>query len=127
MADKNVMVANKADGSNATKSNYKLKVYYCGETPEDSGQSEVVLNDLDYKHRPWLVKFYTRDGVCHQYTDTLGVYRRISKDMGKVLDAVLVNAKQRQAVGKIVDNMLLEYLGRDMAGEKDSILDPCEY
>lgn len=127
MADKNVMVANKADASKATKSNNKLKVYYFGESPEESGQSEIVLDSLDYKHRPWLVKYYTKDGVCHQYADTLGVYRRVSRDISTVLDAVIVNAKQKAAVDKIINDKLLEYLGKDMAGENDGILDPCEY
>lgn len=127
MANKNAMAANKADASKAAKSNIKLKAYYYGENPEDSGQAEVIVDELDYKHRPWLVKFYTRDGVCHQYADTLGVYHRVSKDMAQILDAVIVNAKQRAAVGKIVNDKLLDYLGTDMAGEKDGILDPCEY
>lgn len=127
MADKNVMVANKADASKATKSNNKLKVYYSGESPEESGQSEIVLDSLDYKHRPWLVKYYTKDGVCHQYADTLGIYRRVSRDISTVLDAVIVNAKQKAAVDKIINDKLLEYLGKDMAGENDGILDPCEY
>lgn len=127
MADKNVMVANKPDGSKATKSQYKLKVYYYGESPEDNGESEVVLDNLDYDHRPWLVKFYTKDGVCHQYADTLGVYRRVSQDISRVLDAVIVNAKQKAAVDKIISDKLLDYLGNDIAGEKDSLLDPCEF
>ena len=127
MANKNAMAANKADASKAAKSKCKLKAYYYGESPEDSGQAEVIVDELDSKHRPWLIKFYTRDGVCHQYADTLGVYRRVSKDMAQILDAVIVNAKQRVAVGKIVDNKLLDYLGTDMAGEKDGILDPCDY
>ena len=127
MADKNVMAANKPDGSRATKSNYKLKIYYSGASPEDSGQSEVVLDGLDYKHRPWLVKFYTRDGVCHQYADTLGVYRRVSSDISHILDAVIVNAKQKAAVDKIICDKLLDYLGTDMSNEKDAISDPCEY
>lgn len=127
MTDKNVTVVNKADASKTTKSNYKLKVYYSGESPEESGQSEVVLDNLDYKHRPWLVKFYTRNGVCHQYADTLGIYRRVSKDLSDILDAVIVNTKQRTAIDKIISNKLLDYLGRDMAGENDGILDPCEY
>lgn len=127
MANKNAMAANKADASKAAKSNIKLKAYYYGESPEDSGQAEVIIDKLDYKHRPWLVKFYTRNGVCHQYADTLGIYHRVSKDMAQILDAVIVNAKQRAAVGKIVNDKLLDYLGTDMAGEKDGILDPCEY
>jgi hypothetical protein len=121
------MADNKAEALKEANSKYQLKVYYSGPTLEESGQSEVVLDNLDYKHRPWLIKFYTKDGVCHQFADTLGVYRKISQDMAAILDAVIVNAKQRQAVDKIVDDMLLNYLGTDVAGERDSILDPCEY
>lgn len=127
MADKNVMVANKPDGSKATESNCKLKVYYDGESLEDSGQLEIVIDELDRKHRPWLVKFYTKDGVCHQYADTLGIYRRVTKDISNILDAVIVNAKQKSAVDKIISDKLLEYLGRDMSGERDGILDPCDF
>lgn len=127
MADKNVMVANKPDGSKATKPDCKLKVYYDGESPEESGQSEVIVDGLDQRHRPWLVKFYTEEGVCHQYADTLGVYRRVSKDISHILDAVIVNAKQKAAVDKIISDKLLEYLGTDMSGERDGILDPCEF
>ena len=127
MANKNAMAENKANlATKSAKSKCKLKVYYYGETPEDSGNAEVILDELDYKHRPWLIKFYTKDGVCHQYTDTLGVYHRVSRDMSQILDAIIVNAKQRAAVDKIVGNTLLNYLGRDLAGEKDSLLDPSD-
>ena len=121
------MADNKAQALKEANSKYQLKVYYSGDDPTECGQAEVILDDLDYKHRPWLVKFYTKDGVCHQYADTLGVYRKISQDMAQILDAVIVNAKQREAVDKIIGNTLLGYLGSDMAGERDSILDPCEY
>lgn len=127
MADKNVMVANKPDGSKATKTDCKLKVYYDGESPAECGQLEVIVDGLDQRHRPWLVKFYTKEGVCHQYADTLGVYRRVSKDISYILDAVIVNAKQKAAVDKIISDKLLEYLGTDMSGERDGILDPCEF
>lgn len=129
MADKNVMVANKAseDASKTTESKCKLKAYYYGKTPEDSGQAEVIIDGLDLQHRPWLLKFYTRDKVCHQFTDTLGVYRRVSRDIAQILDAVIVNAKQKAAVNKIINDKLFDYLGRDLAGENDAILDPCEF
>ena len=121
------MADNKANALKEAKNQYQLKVYYGGESPSDSGDTTICVDNLDRKHRPWLIKFYTRDGVCHQFADTLGVYRKISQDLSQVLDAVIVNNKQREAVDKIVSNMLLDYLGKDMAGEKDSLLDPCEY
>ena len=120
------MADNKANALKEAK-NTKLKVYYSGDTPEESGHTEVYIDVLDNKHRPWLMKYYTKDGLCHQYADTLGVYRVISRDLEQILDAVIVNNKQRAAIDKIISKMLLDYLGTDMAGEKDGILDPCDY
>ena len=127
MVKKSTMADNKANALQSTESKYQLKVYYDGRTPEESGQTTTHVDVLDSSHRPWLFKYYTKDGVCHQYADTVGVYRGITNRLSNILDAVIVNAKQRAAVDKIIDNTLWEYLGRDMAGEKDSILDPCEY
>lgn len=120
------MADNKANALKEAK-NTKLKVYYSGDTPEESRHTEVYVDALDNNHTPWLFKFYTKDGSCYQFADTLGVYRVISRDLDQILDAVIVNNKQREAVDKIISKMLLNYLGEDMAGEKDSILDPCEY
>lgn len=121
------MADNKAQALNKAIPKCQLKAYYCGTTPEESGTAEIILDQLDYKHRPWLIKFRIKDGVCHQFADTMGIYRRVSHDLSQILDAVIVNAKQREAVDKIISNTLLNYLGQDMAGEKDSILDPCDY
>lgn len=120
------MADTKAKALNQADSKYKIKIYYDGDSPAECGTIEAHFDQLDYRHRPWLVKYYTKDGACHQFTDTLGVYRKVSQDIAQVLDAVLVNAKQRDAVDRIINDKLLEYLGTDMAGEKDSILDPCE-
>lgn len=121
------MADNKANALKEAENQYQLKVYYDGPSPAESGFVTTNLEALDNKHIPWLIKFYTKDGVCHQFADTIGTYRKISQDLSEVLDAVIVNNKQREAVDKIISKILLEYLGRDMAGEKDSLLDPCEY
>lgn len=121
------MADNKAPALKEAKNQYQLKVYYDGPSPAESGTATTNLEALDNKHIPWLIKFYTKDGVCHQFADTLGTYRKISQDLSEVLDAVIVNNKQREAVDKIISKILLDYLGTDMAGEKDSLLDPCDY
>ena len=126
MADKNVMVANKPDGKKATESNYKLKVYYRGDTPEDRGEAREYGDILESAHSPWLIKWRLSDGQCRQLADTFGIYTRLSHDFGAILDAVIVNTKQREAVGKILDKMLCDYLGEDMAHEGDIIADPRE-
>lgn len=120
------MADNKAEALKEANSKYQLKVYYDGMSPEDSGVSEAHIEPLDSKHRPWLIKFYTRNGLCHQYANTMGIYRKVSQDMAQVLDAVIVNTKQRAAVDKIIDKILFDYLCTDMANEKDAIEDPCE-
>lgn len=127
MAEKNVMAANKPDGSKATKSNYKIKVFFCGDTPEEKGHSLEYGDILGDPNSPWLIKLRLDNGLCRQYADTLGIYHRISHDFDAILDAIIVNAKQRKAVGKIVDDMLWNYLGKDMSYEGDSIADPNEF
>lgn len=121
MANKTDSVLNKSDFQN------QLKVYYDGKSPEESGSSVIETNCLDSKHRPWLFKYYVKDGVCYQFIDAIGAYHKVSAGISQVLDAIIVNTKQRAAIDKIVDNVLWEALGRDLAGEKDSIEDPCEY
>lgn len=121
------MAENKAEALNKANFKNQLKVYYDGTEPKDCGVAVIDNDVLDRKHRPWLFKCYTKDGVCHQFADTIGIYRKVSQELSSILDAVIVNAKQREAVDKIIDRVLWDYLGRDMAGEKDSIIDPCEY
>lgn len=120
------MADNKAEALKEANSKYQLKVYYDGVSLDESGVSEAHIEPLDSKHRPWLIKFYTSEGTCHQYADTMGVYRKISQDLAQVLDAVIVNTKQRAAVDKIIDKILFDYLCTDMTNEKDAIEDPCE-
>lgn len=120
------MADNKAKALKEANSKYQLKVYYDGMSLDESGVSEAHIEPLDSKHRPWLIKFYTSEGVCHQYADTMGICRKISQDLAQVLDAVIVNTKQRAAVDKIIDKILFDYLCTDMANEKDAIEDPCE-
>lgn len=119
------MAENKASALKQAKK-YQLKVYYIGDSPAESGKTEVHADIIDSAHKPWLFKCYTRDGVCHQYADTYGLYHKFSEELGQVLDAVIVNAKQRDAIGKIVDRMLYDTLGLDMAHENDLIIDPFE-
>ena len=122
------MADNKADALKEAKNQYQLKVYYAGPTPEDeSGDITFFSEKLNNKFRPWLIKFYLKDKACYQYANTMVIYRQISKEIGEVLDAVIVNNKQRDAVDKIIGKVLLDCLGFDSAGEKDSIIDPCEY
>ena len=115
------MADNKATALKEANNKYKLKAYYTGDTPADSGSKIIEQDILDGKHLPWLFKFYTSDNICHQYGDLYGVYNKLSQDLNAILDAVIVNAKQREAVGKIVDNTLYEYLCRDFAHGDDIV------
>ena len=115
------MADDKAQALKEAKNQYQLKVYYTGSTPADSGSKILEQDILDGDHLPWLLKFYTYNNICHQYGDLAGIYNKLSQDLNAILDAVIVNAKQREAVGKIVDSTLYEYLCRDFAHEDDII------
>lgn len=116
-----------ADKSNAIMANskYQLKIFYTGDSPSER-TTTVQVDKLDGDHRPWLIKFYVDDGMCHQYIDSMGAYHKMTTIIGQILDVVIVNNKQRIALDKIVDNMLSDYFDRDMSDEHDVILDPSE-
>ena len=119
------MADNKADEA-LKDANIKLKVYYSGKTPADCGviEWEYNLEPLDAEHRPWLIKFFPdEDSVaCAQFVNSLTVYRSISKGLSEILDAVIVNTKQREALDKLVDHLLWSELGNDAAHEGDGVL-----
>lgn len=120
------MADNKATALKDAESNTKLKIYYSGDTPADSGVEEWELNlyPLDDKHMPWLFKYYPNkdSGACAQFVNSLTVYRSISKGLSEILDAVIVNTKQREALDKLVDHLLWGELGNDNAHEDDGVL-----
>ena len=117
------MADNKATALKDAKNQYQLKVYYSGESPEDSGTLVLDTGILDSKHTPWLIKVSSANSLTHQSVDTTGIYHKISKDLSTILDAVIVNAKQREALDKVIDNILSSYLCDDMAHEGDIVCD----
>lgn len=121
------MADNKAPALKEANKEHQLKVYYSGDTPGECVAVEIYQDIFDGKHTPWLIKYYEKDGLCHQYADTRGIYRKLSQDLGNIFDAVIVNTKQRAAIDKIIDKLLWEYLGQDMAHEEDAPLDPYEF
>lgn len=122
------MADNKATALKDAKSEYQLKVYYNGETPEECGQTVVYSDVVDGRHTPWLIKWHDKEtNRCYQFADTVGIYHKVSQELADVLDAVIVNVKQRQALDKIIDKMLWDYLGLDMAHSGDIVLDPLEF
>lgn len=116
------MADNKATALTEASLNTKLKVYYNGETPADSGSFMLNTNILDDKHYPWIIKWYSDKGLCHQYADTKCIYDVITSQLGVVLDAVIVNSKQREALDKLIDNTLWRLLREDMAHSNDYVI-----
>lgn len=116
------MADNKATALKEANLNTKLKVYYTGETPADSGSFVLDTDILDNKHYPWIIKWYSDKGLCHQYADTKCIYDAITSQLGVVLDAVIVNSKQRDALDKILDNTLWRILREDMAHSNDYVI-----
>lgn len=109
-----------------SESNIKIKVYYSGETPAECGvkEWEYNLEPLGGEHTPWLFKYYPDKDQknCAQFVNSLAVYRSISRGLAEILDAVIVNTKQREALAKLVDKLLWGELGSDNANEGDGIL-----
>lgn len=120
------MADNKASALKDAESNIKIKVYYSGETPADSGveEWEYNLEPIGEKHFPWLFKFYPNKDLkgCAQFVNSRTAYQGISKGLAEILDAVIVNTKQRDALDKLVDHLLWESLCNDNAYEGDGIL-----
>ena len=116
------MADNKAAALTEASINTKLKVYYNGETPADSGSFVLHTDILDEKHYPWVIKWYSDNGICHQYADTKRIYDTIMSQLGVVLDAVIVNSKQRDALDKILDSTLWRILREDMAHSNDYVI-----
>lgn len=117
------MAENKAD--KALKEAHPIntiKVYYNGKTPADCGHDIVSVPTLDNDTQPWLVKWYTDETICHQFVDANAVYKSISTQLGTILDAVIVNNKQRESVSLLVDKMLYELLMRDHSNENDIVI-----
>lgn len=123
------MADNKATALKDAKNQYQLKVYYEGHYDEAlglemMGPSVEYGEILDKNKTPWLIKWQRQDGACIQFADTTRLYKKISQDFSDILDSVIVNAKQREAVGKIVNNMLEGYLWSDMAHDGSQVIVP---
>lgn len=105
-------------------SEIKFKVYYSGDTPANCGVVEWCYNlePLDKKHLPWLIKCYTNDGGCIQFSDNTRLYQSISEQISPILDIAFVNAKQREAMINTIDKILFDTLMRDNAHENDAVI-----
>ena len=98
-------------------------MYYSGDTPADCGVDEWYnLGSLDKKHLPWLIKCYTNDGRCNQFSTTARLYYSISEQILPILDIAFVNSKQREAMINTIDKILFDALRRDNAHENDNVL-----
>ena len=120
------MADNKASALKDAKSNIKIKVYYSGATPTECGveEWEYNLEPLGEKNTPWLFKYYPdkNQKTCAQFVNSLATYRKISRGLSEILDAVIVNTKQREALDKLVDHLLWGELGSDNANENDGVV-----
>lgn len=121
------MADNKANALKEAKDQYQLKLYIYGDSSEGKDDMVLFTETVDVKTKPGLIKFYLQDGFCYQYADTAGLYHKLLQDISEILDAVIVNSKQRAALDKIVEKTLSNYLLEDMAHENDAILDLMEH
>lgn len=116
------MADTKATALTEASLNTKLKVYYNGESPADSGDFTLETTVLDDKHYPWVIKWYSDNNICHQYANTKIMYDAIMSQMGTILDAVIVNSKQREALDKLIDTTLWRLLREDMTHNNDYVI-----
>ena len=108
-----------------SKSNIKIKVFYAGDSPAESGSKEFEygIEPLDKKHYPWLFKVYSDNSqYCSQFANTDVLYKEISRELVLLLDAVIVNSKQRDSIGLLVDKLLYNTLCVDRAAEQDIVV-----
>ena len=123
------MAENKAEKAlkEASTNLIKLKAYYSGKVPSECGTTEFVLNAIDKEHMPWLFKCYFTNNPysCMQFVNSTEKYHSLSRGLAEILDAVIVNTKQREALDKLVDHLLWEELGSDNSHENDYIGEIC--
>ena len=99
-----------------------IKVYLSGGTPSECTHHVVEVPSLEKDTHPWLVKWYTSETTCHQFVDAGKVYAHISRELDTLLDAVIVNNKQRESVSRLVDKTLYDMLMRDRANGNDIVI-----
>lgn len=99
-----------------------LKVYFSGKTPTDCGHIIANVPQLSDEKHPWLIKWYTDETICHQFLDAGTIYKALSRELSTVLDAVIVNNKQRESVSVLIDKILYEKLMRDNANENNIVV-----
>ena len=99
-----------------------LRVYFSGETVVDCGHTVVNVPQLSEGKHPWLIKWYTDEKICHQFLDAGTLYKTLSRELSIVLDAVIVNSKQRESVSLLIDKTLHEVLMRDKANENHIVI-----
>ena len=114
------MAEDKAD--TALNQAYLTKTYYSGNGPEESGYVLTDIQRLDDEHMPWLYKWYTNDGICHQFVDSCKVYREIIHKIEPLLEVAFVNEKQRLAMNSMIDRILMESLTNDRAHDGDTVI-----
>ena len=99
-----------------------IKVYLSDKTPAECTHHVVEVPSLEKDTQPWLVKWYTDETICHQFVDAGEVYKHISRELNTLLDAVIVNSKQRESVSRLMDKTLYEMLMRDHANGNDIVI-----
>lgn len=118
------MADNKANALKEANNKYQLKIYY--EADGDPFDCGSITNPITLSGTQFPVVFkVSAPGAkaVAQFVDSAALYHTISKQIGTVLDAVLVNAKQRDAVNKIIDDILSGELLVDKTGDNEEIFD----
>ena len=116
------MAEDKAEEALNEADNITLKAYYSGETPYESGSIELDKGIMGEEHVPWLFKWIGANGSCKQFADTGRLYEVFHYGIETILDAALVNNKQKEAVCKLVNKLLVDELLEDRASEGNPVV-----
>jgi hypothetical protein len=80
-----------------------IRVYYKDYSDKTRKNGENKVLTLDAKVTPELVKYYTADGVCHQFVDSARLYVELRHKLETIMKVLVTNNAMREAV----DNMLV--------------------
>ena len=99
-----------------------IRIYYKDYSDKTRKNGENKVLTLDTKVMPEIVKYYTADGVCHQFVDSARLYVELRHKLETIMKVLVTNNAMREAV----DNMLVELLSgkllKDNANEGDQIV-----
>lgn len=99
-----------------------IRVYYKDYSDKTRKNGENKVLTLDAKVSPEIIKYYTADGVCHQFVDSARLYVELNHKLETIMKVLVTNNAMREAVGNMLGELLSGKLLKDNANEGDQII-----